>query len=61
MKDKRKFRITEADFMLANRRAARQEDIRNHGQPTTFRGALHRSRKAYDRNEIKRKPLDDED
>ena len=29
----KKFRITQADFMLANRKAARDEEIREHGRP----------------------------
>lgn len=46
-------RITEADFMLANRRAARLEEIAEHGRPVTFRKALHRSKKVYDRKRLK--------
>ena len=33
MKPKKKLRITEADFMLANRRAARLEEIAEHCRP----------------------------
>ena len=29
---KKKFRITEKDFLLANRKAAREEEIREHGR-----------------------------
>ena len=32
-KKMKKLRITEADFMLANRRAARLEEIAEHGRP----------------------------
>ena len=32
-KKQKKLRITEADFMLANRRAARLEEIAEHGRP----------------------------
>ena len=32
-KKQKKLRITEADFMLANRRAARMEEISEHGRP----------------------------
>lgn len=56
----KKLRITERDYLLANRRAARQEDIDDHGRPTAFRRALHKSMKAYDRNALKRKPLDND-
>ena len=46
-------RITEADFMLANRRAARLEEIAEHGKPVSFRRAVHKSRKVYDRKRLK--------
>lgn len=47
-------KITEADFMLANRRAARMEDIELHGRPTSFRKVLHKSKKAYNRKRLKK-------
>ena len=53
-KKMKKLRITEADFMLANRRAARQEEIDAHGRPVSFRKVMHRSKKAYDRNKYKK-------
>ena len=57
MKPKKKkqkiMRITEADFMLANRRAARLEEIAAHGRPVTFRKAVHKSKKVYDRKRLK--------
>jgi hypothetical protein len=46
-------RITQADFMLANRRAARLEEIAEHGRPVSFRKAFHKSRKIYDRKQQK--------
>jgi hypothetical protein len=52
-KKQKKLRITEADFMLANRRAARIEEIEQHGHPVSFRKVLHRSKKAYDRKRLK--------
>ena len=57
MKTKKKTRtlhITEADFMLANRRAARLEEIAEHGRPVTFRRVIHKSKKAYDRKRLKK-------
>ena len=51
-KKQKKIRITEADFMLANRRAARLEEIEQHGKPVSFRKVLHKSRKVYDREKI---------
>ena len=54
-KKMKKLRITEADFMLANRRAARAEDLVEHGgRPVSFRTALHKSKKVYDRKRLKR-------
>ena len=50
----KKLRITEADYMLAQRRAARLEEIAEHGRPVSFRKALHRSKKAYDRKKLKK-------
>ena len=50
----KKLRITEADFMLANRRAARLEEIAEHGKPVSFRRAIHKSKKAYDRKRLKK-------
>ena len=64
MKPKRKqtkLRITEADFMLANRRAARMEEISEHGRPVSFRTALHKSKKVYDRKRLKRAGIEFKD
>ena len=41
-------------FMLANRRAARLEEIAEHGRPVSFRKAVHKSKKVYDRKRLKR-------
>ena len=40
--------------MLANRRAARLEEIAEHGRPVSFRKAIHKSKKVYDRKRMKR-------
>ena len=53
-KKQKKLRITEADYMLANRRAARLEEIAEHGRPVSFRKAVHKSKKVYDRKRFKR-------
>ncbi len=53
----KKLRITEADFMLANRRAARLEEIAEHGRPVSFRSAFHKSKKVYDRKRLKKVSL----
>ncbi len=52
-KKQKTMRITEADFMLANRRAARFEEIAGHGKPVSFRQVLHKSKKQYDRKRLK--------
>ena len=59
-KEQKKLRITEADFMLANRRVARLEEIAEHGRPVSFRKALHKSRKVYDRKRMKKTGISDE-
>ena len=58
-KKQKKLRITEADFMLANRRAARLEEIEQHGKPVSFRKVLQKSKKVYNRKRLKMEiPLD---
>ena len=57
MKQKKKqkvLRSTEADHMLAQRRAARLEEIAAHGKPVTFRTTIQKSKKVYDRKRLKR-------
>ncbi len=49
----KKLRITEADYMLAQRRAARMEEIAEHGRPVSY-SAFHKSKKVYDRKRLKR-------
>ena len=53
-KKQKKLRITQADYMLAQRRAARLEEIAEHGKPVSFRSTVHKSKKAYDRKRLKR-------
>ena len=53
-KKPKKLHITEKDFMLANRRAARMEDIAAHGKPTALRSIKHASKKAYNRKRLKK-------
>ncbi len=53
-KKPKKLHITEKDFMLANRRAARMEDIAAHGKPTALRPIKHASMKAYNRKRLKK-------
>lgn len=53
-KKQKKLRITEKDFLLANRRAARMEEIEAHGRPVSFRKVIHKSKKVYDRKVLKK-------
>ena len=53
-KKQKKLRITEADFMLANRRAARLEEIELLGKPVSFRKVLQKSKKVYNRKRFKK-------
>ena len=48
MKHKR-FRITKDDYIIANRKASREEEIAAHGKQISMRHVLHKSKKAYDR------------
>lgn len=54
---KKSMRITEADYVLAQRRAARLEEIAAHGKPVSFRTALHKSKKIYSRKRLKKTDL----
>lgn len=53
-KKMKKLRITEADYLLAQRRAARLEEIAAHGKPVSMRSAIHKSKKIYDRKRLKK-------
>jgi len=45
-------RITQKDYLKANRRASRQEEINVHGKPVKI-SAVHKSKKKYDRKHEK--------
>ena len=57
-KGPKKLRVTQADYMLAQRRAARMEEIAEHGKPVSLRSAVHRSKKVYDRKRLKKIDFD---
>ena len=57
----RKLRITEKDFLLANRRASRAEEIERHGKQMSMRKLTHKSKKVYDRNRMKRAGINSND
>lgn len=54
MMKKQKMKITAFDYILANRRASRIEEIEAHGHPVQSRRMVHKSKKVYDRNRVKR-------
>lgn len=56
----KKLRITEADYMLAQRRASRILEIQEHGRPVSYT-ALHKSKKVYDRKRLKRTGIHPDD
>ncbi len=53
MKNK-KLRITEKDFLLANRRASRAEEIERYGKQILMRSITHKLKKVYDRKRLKK-------
>ncbi len=50
----KKLRITEKDFLLANRRASRTEEIERYGKQILMRSMTHKSKKVYDRKRLKK-------
>lgn len=55
----RKCRITVEDFLLANRKASREEEIAAHGKQVTFRKLIQKSKKAYDRKKFRKFNIED--
>lgn len=51
--------ITEKDYMKAQRKASREEEIALHGKPVSFRRVTHKSLKAYNRSREKKASLDE--
>lgn len=47
-------RLGQKEVTRAQRRAARLEEIAEHGKPVSFRSAVYKSKKAYDRKRLKR-------
>ena len=58
---KKKMRITLTDFILANRRASRAEEIEKYGQQVHNRRMVHKSKKKYDRKAMKRAVIKGDD
>ena len=46
------YRITVQDFIKANRKASREEEIAAYGSQVSFRRVLHKSRKQYGRKRL---------
>lgn len=55
----RKCRITVEDFLLANRKASREEEIAAHGKQVTFRKLIQKSKKTYDRKKFRKFNIED--
>lgn len=49
MKNRKKQIGTLADYVKANRKASRDEEIQAHGKQVSMRPAVFKSKKAYDR------------
>ena len=49
---KKRFRITEKDFLLANRKASREEEIAKYGKQIMFRTTTQKSKKVYARKRL---------
>ena len=58
MKKKRKIGDID-DYIKANRKASREEEISAHGKQISMRCVVHKSKKKYDRNEQKRQVTKD--
>ena len=54
LNNKKRLRITQRDFLLANRKAAREEENLAHGKPISFRSHLQVSKKKYNRKQLKK-------
>lgn len=58
-KKHRKSRITVEDFLLANRKASREEEIAAHGKQVIFRKVTQKSKKAYKRKKFRKFNIED--
>ena len=54
MKNRKKQIGTLADYVKANRKASRDEEIQAHGKQVSMRPAVFKSKKAYDRKRHKK-------
>ena len=51
-----KTKITEQDYIKANRKASREEEIKLYGKPIAHRHVTHKSRKTYNRQRDRKIP-----
>lgn len=51
-----KTKITEQDYIKANRKASREEEIRLYGKPISSRHLIHKSKKIYNRQRDRKIP-----
>lgn len=58
---KKRFRITEKDFLLVNRKASREEEIAKYGKQIMFRTTTQKSKKVYDRKRLKKAGINSDD
>lgn len=54
LKNRKKQIGTLADYVKANRKASREEEILAHGKPVSTRPAVFKSKKVYDRKKLKK-------
>lgn len=54
MKNRKKQIGMLADYIKANRKASREEEIQAHGKPVSSRPTVFKSKKVYDRKKLKR-------
>lgn len=52
-------KITEKDFMLANRKAAREEEIEAYGKQVIFRRLIQTPKTVYNRKKFKKYKIED--
>jgi hypothetical protein len=57
MKNKKRQIGTLADYVKANRKACREEEIQAHGKQVSMRPAVFKSKKIYDRKKLKNDSL----
>ena len=49
----KKYKITEQDYLKAQRKTSREEEITLHGKPIHQRRMIHLSKKIYNRKQMK--------